>query len=187
MTLLTGGGRGDGLCSVGRGQVRSVGGPAKGQRCQSWAPAHFLCPGETAADSGGGGRRLPWDCGEQKQLPLVKTTTSRFPCQHQPHLRHSHDRPRTTRGSGEPPASRTKPRCQVSNSLLNRPRAPHPPLTPRTHRSTSVLAGLPRPRPFAFCSTVKPHGIRGPLSAGALLRPLLPWSVPTPHAQLNID
>lgn len=136
---------------------------------------------------GGAGHRLPWDCGEQKQLPLVKTTTSRFPCQHQPHLRHSHDRPRTTRGSGEPPASRTKPRCQVSNSLLNRPRAPHPPLTPRTHRSTSVLAGLPRPRPFAFCSTVKPHGIRGPLSAGALLRPLLPWSVPTPHAQLNID
>ena len=185
MTLLTGGGRGAGLCGVGRGQARSAGGPAEGQRCQSWAPAHFPCPGETAADSGG--HRLPQDCGEQKQLPLVKITTSRFPCQHQPLLRHSHDRPRTTPGSGEPPASGTEPRCQVSNSLLNRLRAPHPPLTPRTHRSTSVLAGLPRPRPFAFCSMVKPHGIRRPLSAGALLRPLLPWSIPAPHAQLNTD
>ena len=168
-----------------------------GVRCRAWA----VPPRVSAAKAGHlhtscalerqqrtlGGRRLPWDCREQKQLPLVKTTTSRFPCQHQPLLRHSHDRPRTTRGSGEPPASRTEPRCQVSNSLLNRPRAPHPPLTPRTHRSTSVLAGLPRPRPFAFCSTVKPHGIRGPLSAGVLLRQLLPWSVPTRHAQLNID
>ena len=114
MTLLTGGGRGAGLCGVGRGQARSAGGPAEGQRCQSWAPAHFPCPGETAADSGG--HRLPQDCGEQKQLPLVKITTSRFPCQHQPLLRHSHDRPRTTPGSGEPPASGTEPRCQVSNA-----------------------------------------------------------------------
>ena len=107
-----------------------------GVRCGAWA----VPPRVSAAKAGHlhtscalerqhrtlGGRRLPWDCREQKQLPLVKTTTSRFPCQHQPLLRHSHDRPRTTRGSGEPPASRTEPGCQVSNSLLNRLRAPHP-------------------------------------------------------------
>ena len=55
------------------------------------------------------GAHLPRDCGEQKQLPLVKTTNSRLPCQHQPLLRHSHHRPRTTPGSGEPPASGTDP------------------------------------------------------------------------------
>ena len=166
MTLLTGGGRGDGLCSVGRGQVRSVGGPAKGQRCQSWAPAHFLCPGETAADSGGaqaapglwGAEATTFSQDHHLQVPVSAST----PPKTQP------------RQTGEPPASRTEPPCQVSNNLLNRLRAPHPPLTPRTHRSMTVLTGLPRPRPFAFCSTVKPHGIRGPLSAGALLRPLLP-------------
>jgi len=163
-----------------------------GVRCGAWA----VPPRVSAAKAG----HLHTSCalerqqrtlggGAQAALGLWGAEATTFSQDHHLQVPVSASTPPKTqpRQTGEPPASRTKPRCQVSNSLLNRPRAPHPPLTPRTHRSTSVLAGLPRPRPFAFCSTVKPHGIRGPLSAGALLRPLLPWSVPTPHDQLNID